>query len=203
MVPQKVLPCHLWEILLLYSWAVLHGAIQCLLGRAGHVAELELPAFLGFSVGQGGKMMLSYFLSAFSWPLPNKQQKKPRRLGVDTGVSNSTKLAAAEDTLSLTGRRGEMLAGVKGNGVWDFITEMVDEKEQSELSESNHPLGARAAGGRQGWPTRSPIPLQGASSPAVCSKHPPFPQLPPGSFTDPAGNWSPVVWGPEDGIINK
>lgn len=133
-------------------------------------------------------MMLSYFLSAFSWPPPNKQQKKPQRLGVVTVVSNSTKLAAAEDTLSLTGRRGEMLAGAKGNWVWDFITEMVDEKEQSGLSEPNHPLGARAAAGRRGWPTRSPIPLQGASSPAVCSEHPPFPQLPPGSFIDHTGN---------------
>lgn len=92
----------------------------------GEVALLSpgLPAFLGFSLGQRGEILLRYFLPVLSWALSKKQGKKPRSWGDDIAMaSKGTTLAAAEDTPSLTGRRGEILAGVKGKTLWvrDFI----------------------------------------------------------------------------------
>lgn len=128
MVPQKVLPCHLWEILLLHSWALSHRNVWCLEG-GGQVTLLSpgLPAFLGFSLGQRGEVLLRYFLPVLSWAIPKKQEKKSRRQGDDPAVvSKGITLAVAEDTPSLTGRWGEILAGVKGKTlwVWDFIQVM-------------------------------------------------------------------------------
>lgn len=34
--PQKVLPCHLWKMLLLFGWALSHRNVVVSVGRAGH-----------------------------------------------------------------------------------------------------------------------------------------------------------------------
>lgn len=90
-----------------YFIAELFHTETCGVWGGGQVALLSpgLPAFLGFSLGQRGKIVLRYFLPVFSWSLPNKQGRKPGRWGDDSAVvSKGTTLAAAEDTPSLTGR---------------------------------------------------------------------------------------------------
>lgn len=42
--PQKVLPCHLWKILLLLGWALSHRNVWCLWG--GHAADPQAPSVL-------------------------------------------------------------------------------------------------------------------------------------------------------------
>lgn len=113
----------------------------CGVWQGGQVTLLRpgLPAFLGFSLGQRVEILLRYFLPVLSRALPKNQRRTTRRWGDDTAmVSKGTTLAATEDTPSLTGRRGEILAEVKGKTlwVWDFI---------------NHSLGATAEQGSQGW----------------------------------------------------
>lgn len=73
-----------------------------------------LPAFLGFS-RPGTENDGELFPAISPGLFPTNNGRSLRRLRDAAAVVNKgTTLAAVEETLSLTGRRGETLAGVKG-----------------------------------------------------------------------------------------
>lgn len=220
-VSQKVLPCHLWEFLLLHSWALSHQNMWCVVGRAGHVTEPQGPSFPEFLLGQREKILLRYFLPVLSRALPKNQAKEPRRWGDDTAVVSKalpllpqrTRHHLLEDEVKywLDLREKFFGSGISSRSCRQWINRSSQDSLcliiRLEQEQTKGDKGSWALPGRTMCPILADCefhPTVAAfPSAVVCSGHTPFPQLPPGPCTDLTGNWSPIVWSTEDGIINK
>lgn len=193
--PSRVFLCFIWNptthtsvhsMVPKRSFLVTSGKFCCFLVELFHTETCGVcgegrsrcwaPGSQCASVSQAVEILLRYFLTVLSWALPKKQGRS-----LEGGEMILLWWVGALPLLlqrmqSLTGRGGEMLAGVKGKTLWvgDFIQVMqiVDQKEQSGHSVPHHPLGERAEQGRQGWLStarRSMCPI--LSRPWVLSHH--------------------------------